>query len=151
MKRISNQIEINKPVKEVWEFVLQPATFTLWTEVFTKGSYYEGSMEEGSSIRFLAKNAEGHIDGMVGEIAENKLHEYLSIRHLGWVFDGKDDTESEGVKSWAPAYENYKFEKLNEENTLLTIEADLSETYYEQFLELWPKALQRIKHLCEEG
>ena len=151
MKRINTQVEINKPVKEVWQFVFQPATFTLWTEVFAKGSYYEGNLEEGSSVRFLAKNAEGQIDGMVGEIAENNLHKFLSIRHLGWVFDGKDDTESEGVKSWAPAYENYSFKELSSEKTLLTVEADLSETYYEQFLELWPKALQRIKLLCEEA
>jgi hypothetical protein len=151
MRRITQSQVINTSVEKVWAQVFEPENFTRWTEVFTKGSYYEGSLEEGSSVRFLAKNTKGQIDGMVGEIAENKKHKFLSIRHLGWVFNGKDDTTSEEVKSWAPAYENYRFESLENGQTRLTIEADLSETYYEQFEVLWPKALQKIKELCEGG
>lgn len=149
MKRFVKTIEVEANVEKVWNMIFEPQNFSLWTEVFTKGSYYEGSLEEGSPVRFLAKNSKGQIDGMVGEIAENKYPEVLSIRHLGWVFDGVDDTTSEGVKSWAPAYENYRLEKKGDERTSLTVEADLSDTYYEQFSELWPKAMLRIKELCE--
>jgi hypothetical protein len=150
MKRIINSIEISASVSKVWDIVFVPETFTRWTEVFTKGSYYEGSLEKGRSVRFLAKNSKGQIDGMVSEIAENDLHEFLSIRHLGWVFNGINDTESAGVSSWAPAYENYRFERINEKETKLTVEADLSDEYYEQFLVQWPAALERIKEICEE-
>lgn len=150
MKRIINSIDINASASKVWDILFTPESFTRWTEVFTKGSYYEGSLEQGSSIRFLAKNANGQIDGMVSEIAENKLNEFLSIRHLGWVFNGIDDTESAEVSTWAPAYENYRLEAINENGTKLTVEADLSDEYYEQFLVQWPAALKRIKEICVE-
>ena len=44
---------------------------------------------------------------MVSVIAENRPNEYLSIRHIGVVSQGIDDTASDEVKAWAPAYENY--------------------------------------------
>ncbi len=151
MKRVTEKIDIQAPVETVWDCVFLPHNFTKWTEVFTKGSYYEGSWEEGASIRFLARNKDGQIDGMVSEIAKNVQHEFLSIRHLGWVFDGEDDTMSEAVTAWAPAYENYHFESTKEGGTILTVEADLSSEYYEQFAVLWPKAIKRIKEISEGG
>ncbi len=148
MKRISNDIRISAPVNKVWNTIFDPTSFGLWTEAFTKGSYYVGSLESGASIRFLAKNKKGKIDGMVSEIAENIPYEYLSIRHLGWVFNGVDDTESEEVKSWAPAYENYRFTQ-DGDTTILTVVADLSDEYAAMFTRLWPIALAKIKELSE--
>jgi len=46
---------------------------------------------------------------MVSEIAENRLHEFLSIHHLGLVKDGKDDTESPAARTWSHAHENHTF------------------------------------------
>ena len=150
MKRFVKTIEIKANAEQVWNIIFEPKNFSLWTEVFTKDSYYEGSLEKGSSVRFLAKNSKGEIDGMISEIAENIFCEVLSIRHLGWVFNGVDDTTSSDVQSWAPAYENYLFEKVDDNVTALTIEADLSEMYYDRFAELWPKAMQKIKEMSEE-
>jgi len=149
MKKISNSVHIQAPVELVWNTVFDPTTFGLWTKVFTSGSYYEGSWNVGDTIRFLAKNKDGKVDGMVSEIAENREFEFLSIRHLGWVFDGEDDTNSPDVQSWAPAYENYDFKRQGT-TTVLTVNADLSDAYYEMFTELWPKALNRIKEICEK-
>ena len=42
-------------------------------------------------------------------IAVNRLHDFVSICHLGHVVNGSDDTESESIKLRAPAYENYTF------------------------------------------
>ena len=46
---------------------------------------------------------------MVSEIAENKPNEFISIRHLGYIANGIEDTQSEAIRAWAPAYENYTF------------------------------------------
>ena len=96
-------IVIRAPRGTVWDVMLAPATYTEWTAEFMEGSYFEGSWEQGSRIRFLAPDG----NGMVAVIAENRPHQFLSIKQLGYVKDGIEDTESEMVTSWAPAFENY--------------------------------------------
>ena len=44
---------------------------------------------------------------MLSVIAETRPDEYLSIKHIGVVNHGIDDTDSDEAKAWAPAYENY--------------------------------------------
>lgn len=100
--------------------------------------------DKGSKIKF----ADGSGDGMYAEIAENRLHEFISIRHLGMVIDGKLDTESEEVKKWAPAYENYTFSSLNG-GTKVMIDMDIMPEYEAMFKEMWPKALEKLKELAE--
>jgi hypothetical protein len=46
---------------------------------------------------------------MTAEIAENRPFEFVSIRHLGIIKDGVDDTESPASRAWTPAFENYTF------------------------------------------
>ena len=77
--------------------LLNDAHFRQWTANFAEGSYYEGGV-----IRVLTAGG----DGMVIVIAENRPNEYLSIKHIGVVNQGIDDTDSDGAKAWAPAYEN---------------------------------------------
>jgi len=57
----------------------------------------------GERIQFLSPSG----DGMVAEIAENRTNEFISIRQLGLIKKGVEDTESEAVRAWAPVYENY--------------------------------------------
>lgn len=49
---------------------------------------------------------------MTSEIAESRKPEFISIKHLGVVLAGKEDTTSEEAKKWAPAYENYTLTRL---------------------------------------
>jgi len=136
--------EIAAPVEVVWETVLGPETYTLWTAPFTEGSYFEGSWEEGERIRFLAPGG----SGMVAEIAVSRPHEVLSIRHLGYVQDGVEDTTSAEVRSWAPAYETYRFAEVAG-GTVLTVEHEVP-VDSEAFLRpIWLEALATLKSLCE--
>lgn len=85
---------------------------------------------------------------MTAVIAENREFEFLSIRHLGFVKDGVEDTESPEAKAWAPAYENYTFtEKAGV--TEVRVELDSNEEFEKMFEDLWPKALSRLKQICE--
>ncbi|RMH19078.1 MAG: SRPBCC domain-containing protein [Acidobacteria bacterium] len=144
VKRLRFETTIQAPVAAVWERMLGEETYPRWTAVFAEGSYYEGSWDEGSRIRFLTPSG----DGMVAEIAENRPHERISIRHLGFVAGGVEDTGSEAVRAWAPAYEIYRFTAVPE-GTRVVVDQDVTADYEDLMKETWPKALEQLKRLCE--
>lgn len=146
-KTLHFDVEIRAPRATVWDTMLAPEGYRAWTAAFCEGSYYTGSWEQGAAIRFLTPQGEG----MVSEIAENRPHEYLSIRHLGAIArDGTEDTTSEQVRAWAPSYENYAFEDVPG-GTRVRVSVDTLPGY-EQFMnDTFPRALARLKELCEQG
>ena len=135
---------IEAPRSRVWETMLGAETYKEWTLPFCEGTYYEGSWEEGSRISFLAPDG----DGMVAEIAESRPMEFVSIRHLGEIKNGVEDTTSEEVRAWAPAYESYAFSET-ENGTEVTVELDTLPEYEQYMLDTYPKALSILKGLCE--
>ncbi len=144
MEKIHFETIINAPVEKVWDTMLEDETYRQWTRAFTKGSHFEGSWKEGEKILFL--DPEG--DGMVSIIAENRLHEFISVKHIGIVKNGVEDTESEEAQKWAPAYENYTFTD-HDGKTAVSVDMDIEEEYEAMFKEMWPKALDLLKDLCE--
>jgi hypothetical protein len=120
------------------------------TKVFNPTSYFEGSWEEGSIINFFGIEKDGGtISGMHSRIKENRLHEFISIEHLGFISGGVIDTKSEEVKKWTPAFENYTFTEVPG-GTEVTVDMDIEESHKEMFEEIWPQALQKLKELSEE-
>lgn len=144
-KRIPFSIVIHAPVAIVWRTMLEPESFKRWTSAFAEGSHYDGSWEKGERIRFVAPSG----DGMVAEIADNRKHEFISIRHVGMVLDGVVDTESASIRAWAPAFENYTFTAIAE-GTKLAIELDVAPDWEAFMHDAWPRALELLKQLCEE-
>jgi len=138
------EIQIAAPVATVWRKMFDPQGYTTWTAPFTEGSYFEGSWAEGERMRFLAPGG----SGMVAEIAVNRRQEFLSIKHVGTVKDGVEDTDSEAVRSWAPAFENYRFAPVGG-GTRVTVEQEVPESFEDAMREVWPKALSALKALCE--
>lgn len=151
MNKISKTIIISATPEVVWETVVNPRKFEMWAGIFDESSYFEGGWNKGDSINFLAKNDNGKALGMAAEIAESRYPEFISIRHIGYVIDGKVDTTSENVKSWAPAYENYTLEVLDEDHTKFSVDVDTEDKYFEMFEEMWPKALEELKRISEES
>lgn len=144
MKTINFSISINAPVEKVYKTMLEQDTYREWTTAFEPTSRYEGDWTPGSKIKFLS----GTGAGMYSEIAENKPNEFVSIRHLGMIADGVIDTESDAVKAWAPCFENYTFiEKGNE--TEVKVDLGIPEEWVTMFEEMWPKALLKLKEVCE--
>jgi uncharacterized protein YndB with AHSA1/START domain len=135
---------INAPVPAVWRFMTGPESYRRWASAFAEGSYFEGSWEEGGRITFLSPSG----DGMVAEIARNRRNEFISIRHLGFLAGGAEDTTSEAVRAWAPAYENYTFTSVPGGTTLL-IELEIPGEWAQYMNEAWPKALALLKQLSE--
>ena len=144
LKTLNFEIDIHAPRARVWDAMLGPETYKAWTAAFCEGSYYEGSWDQGAKIRFLGPSG----DGMVAEIAENQPRQFVSIRHLGTIEQGVEDTTSEKVRAWTPAYENYRFTDLPD-GCRVTVTLD-TVADYEQFMrDTFPTALALLKQLCE--
>lgn len=86
---------------------------------------------------------------MVSRIKENRLHEFVSIEHLGIMKDGVEDTTSEEAKKFAPAYENYTFTE-KDGVTEVSVDIDVAEEFADFFKETWPKALAKLKEVSEK-
>ena len=149
MSKLNFSIVIDAPISKVWDTMLEDKTYRIWTEEFTPGSHYVGNWNQGSKILFLGPSNDGKLAGMVSRIKENKFHKYISIEHLGEVYDGVEDTTSDRVKVSAGALENYTFNN-KDGKTELVVDLDINEEFVEMFEGIWPKALQKLKSLCEE-
>lgn len=85
---------------------------------------------------------------MTSEIAESKPNDFISIIHLGIVKNGVDDTESAEAKKWVPAYENYTL-KEEGNKTRFILDMDVAEEQEQEFKEIWPKTMQKLKEVSE--
>lgn len=143
-RRIQFSIDIAAPVPTVFRWMLDDDGYRHWTQPFAEGSHFVGQWKAGEQIRFQGPNG----DGMLSEIAELRPDEYVSIRHLGYIQQGVVDTESEAVRAWAPAYENYHFH-ATPAGTRVVVDQDATPEFEAYLREAWPKALQQLKALCE--
>lgn len=143
-KKLQFSIDIKAPRKVVWDTMLGPETFKAWTGELHEGTYYRGSWAQGDKIQFLVPGQ----DGMTAVIAENRPHEYVSIRYLGEISKGVEDTTSEKVRAWAPAYENYTFLQISD-GTKVQVDLDVRPEDEGHMRETYPKGLQKLKALCE--
>jgi hypothetical protein len=144
MKTLHFSIAIRAPKEKIWNAMLDPESYAVWTSEFTEGSYYEGSWEKGEKIKFLSPEG----GGMTSVIAENKPLEFISIKHLGYINNGIEDTESPEIKAWAPLFENYTF-RANNGVTEVQVDMDVTPDFEECMQQSWPKALAKLKTICE--
>lgn len=153
MEKLHLKTFINAPREKVWDVMLNDATYREWTSAFNPGSYYKGSWEEGAKILFLGPNPEnpnsGTEGGMVSQIAASRKPEFLSIKHLGILVDGKEDFDSEFAKKWTPAFENYTFTE-KDGGTELSIDQDIADEEKENMEAMWKRGLERLKALAEK-
>ena len=148
MKKLHYEVLIKANPDGVWDAIVEDKKYREWTSAFHEGGYFEGGWNKGDKIRFLALNEKGEEEGMFSEIAESKKPSFISIRHLGIIVGGKEDTTSETAKKWVPAYENYTLTQQGE-NTKFEVDVDTDETFYEMFKDVWPKALEKLKQVAE--
>jgi hypothetical protein len=145
MKKMNFSIDIRAPKDRVWKTLWEDSNYRKWTSAFAEGSHAVTDWNEGSKVLFL----DGKGQGMVSRIEKNRPNEYMSIEHLGIVKDGVEDINSEKVKDWQGAHENYT---LKEKNGVTTLEVDMdsSEEFKEYFENTWPKALDLVKRISED-
>lgn len=144
MEKLQFTTKINAPKEVVWKTLWEDATYRKWTSVFSPTSYADTDWKEGSKVLFLDSKG----DGMVSKIETNRPNELMSFKHLGEVKNGVEDTESDKVKGWAGAMENYTLKEADGLTELL-VEMDMNEEYKDMFIGMFPKALEQVKLLSE--
>lgn len=152
MEKIRYNVNINTPAQKVYDVMLgisDKTTYEKWTALFNPTSTYEGNWNKGSKILFLGNDEQGNAGGMVSEIAENIPNRFVSIRHYGLLQNNKEITEGPEVEKWANGFENYTFED-NNGITTVTVDLDTSEDFVDYMNETFPKALDKLKEICEE-
>lgn len=151
MKKLHLSIIINASIEKVWDTIIGKETYKLWTESFYPGSDIIGSWKKGERVYFVGPNEKGKNDGMVSEIAEVRKPEFISIKHIGFLQNGVEDTSSPAITAWAPSYENYTLKKIDESKTEFILDLDAMDNFYDYFLEAWPKAMKKLKEVAETG
>ncbi|MEW6506584.1 MAG: SRPBCC domain-containing protein [Bacteroidota bacterium] len=148
LERLQFEIVIDAKVEKVYSIMLDEKQYMEWTSVFNSSSHYKGSFKKGSEILFLGESKEGKTEGMIGLIKENIPNEYVSIESIGIVMNGKQIKSGPELEGWIGAFENYSYQEHNGK-TILKVELDTNKQFKEYFLETYPKALEKLKSICE--
>ena len=151
MNKIKKTVDIKTSPEVIWGAIINPSKYQLWTSVFQEGSYFEGGWQKGDYIKFLLAVEQGHTKGLYSEIVESDHLKHISIKHLGFVTDDIVDYTSEEVKKWAPSFENYSFEKINDEYTRFKVEVDVDNEEYTYMNDLWDLGLEKLREVCENN
>lgn len=142
------EIFIDAPVQDVFRTMLDDKTYREWTSVFHPGSFYRGNWAEGERILFLGPDQKGNEGGMVSKVVRFIPNEQVSLQHYGLYENGKEITEGPEVSLWAGSKEEYFFGR-KEGGTKLKVVTDTNREYKAYFMEVWPKALGKLKEICE--
>ena len=152
MKKLQFKISIHAPASRIYDFMLgmnSKSTYEQWTSLFNPTSTYEGSWVKGSKILFVGVDEKGEKGGMVSRIVENRVNQFVSIQHYGLLKADKEITEGPEVEKWANGFENYRLEE-NNGTTTVTVDLDTTEDFLDYMNETYPKALGKLKELCEK-
>lgn len=148
METLYFEIGINAPVNQVVEIMTGQKTYPQWTAEFNPTSTYKGSWEKGSKILFVGVNENNEEEGMVSRIKEHLPNKFISIEHVGIVHKGKETTSGPTVDPWKGSLENYSFAETKT-GTKVSVTLDANTEYQSYFTEAWPRALKKLKQICE--
>lgn len=150
LEPVHYEILINASPEKVYKTMTDQATYSEWTHSFNPSSSFRGSWEKGSEIRFFGIGEDGKEEGMVSKIRENIPNRFIHIEHLGSIRDIEEITSGSEMESWAGASEKY-FIKDENGATRLAVDMDVVPDYKSYFDSSWPKALEKVKEICERG
>lgn len=142
------EITIDNAPENIFRIMLDRVAYSDWTSVFNPTSRFSGSWEKGEKILFIGTDAEGKSGGMVCRIRENIPGRFISIESLHEIVDGKEVTGDDRTSAWHGALENYSLIPVGSK-TLLSVDTDVPEEMKSFLTETWPKALEKLKTLCE--
>jgi uncharacterized protein YndB with AHSA1/START domain len=142
------EIKIAAAALAVQKAMLDDKGYREWTAAFNSSSHFRGSWAKGSKILFIGTDQNGDEGGMVSFIKENIPGKFLSIQHNGVYKNGDEIVSGPEVETWAGSLENYTFTEVNGQ-TIVSVDMDSNEEFKAYFSETWPKALLKLKQVCE--
>lgn len=145
MKNLTFSAAIAAPKKKVWDIMLDPETYKVWTNAAWPGSDYIGEWKEGNELRFVS--SEG--SGTLAKLLICQPHDHMVAEHIAMLLPGGiEDRDSEEAKDWIGSIEEYSFtEKDGITNLLVTMK--VYPKWETMFNTDWPKALVKLKEICE--
>ncbi|NDI99435.1 SRPBCC domain-containing protein [Flavobacterium sp. LaA7.5] len=146
MKNITYTISIVASPQKVWNTMTGQETYKDWTNAAWPGSDFKGEWKQGENLRFVGQDGSGTLATVTTFDPYNKI----LLTHIAMLQPGSiEDTESEWAKNWIGSLESYSFAEKNG-STELTIDMKIHEKWEEMFNKDWPKALARLKQICED-
>lgn len=145
MKKLEFKIDIAADRQKVWNTMLDPDTYKEWVKASWPGSYYEGNWKQGEDLRFLSPG----YGGTLARLEKEEPYKRIVAKHIAVInTDGTEDRTSEVAKGWIGTTESYAFTG-NNGGTELKIEINTYPGWEKMFTDGWPKALARLKEICE--
>lgn len=147
MKTLQFKKEIKAPARKVWDTLWNEKTYSQWTKDFNPngGSWIQSDWQVGGRTLFL----DGKGNGMVSTIKTKNEPYDLVFEHKGELLDGKEDTASEKVKSWAGSLEEYHLSE-NDGVTVLSASVQAGEEWEELMNKGFTNGLEEVKRLSEQ-
>lgn len=146
METLSYEIEINAPKTKIWDILWSPETYTEWTKYFSPGSQIKSDWKIDGKTYFTDPSG----NGMVSTISTLDEPNEVTFNHLGMIQDGKEDTESKEVKEWSGAPERYFLIQLDNGNTKLQVEVQVSSEWKSIMDKGFTEGLKIVKELSEK-
>ena len=147
MKTLQFTKEIKASSQKVWDVLWNKNTYPKWTSAFNPegGSAMQSDWQVGGKTFFLDNQG----NGMVSTIKAKNEPYNVVFEHLGQVMDGKEDTTSEKVKSWAGSLEEYH---LSENNGITTLKASvqIDEEWTDMMNKGFTEGLETVRSLSEQ-
>ncbi|MDR6944462.1 SRPBCC family protein [Mucilaginibacter pocheonensis] len=139
--------EIKAPAQKVWDTLWGEDTYSQWTSYFNpKGSsFMQSDWKVGGKTLFIDNKG----SGMVSTIKTMNEPHQIVFEHLGMVIDGKEDTTSEEVKSWAGSLEEYHLSE-SDDITTLKVAVQAAKEWEEMMNNGFTKGLETVKQLSEQ-
>lgn len=147
-KRLRFEVSIDADTATVYRVLIDKNTFTKWTVDFNPSSHYTGSWEKGGMVHFLGESEDGNDEGMVGTVRENIPERFISVEYTAVLKGGKEISDGEEAEPWKGGFEKYSLKEMNGK-TQLEVFSDAPSEFVDFFLKTWPKALKKLKSLCE--
>jgi uncharacterized protein YndB with AHSA1/START domain len=148
LERLHYEVIINANPEHVYTTMIDPIHYSEWTGEFNPTSHFKGSWDKGSKILFIGDSQEGGTGGMVSNIKENIPGRFLSIEHVGIIQNDEEIFTGPEIESWKGALEDYTFVEMDGK-TRLSVDVDTHYKFKTYFNETWPKALTKLKLMCE--
>lgn len=141
MKKMHFKVAVKASRETVWKILWEDGTLRQWAGIVDPGTYMLGKLEEGKTIQFNSEEGYG-VTSFVDKLIPN---EYVLLKHKA---DTKDYGNNDREDQWTGGNESYT---LNETDgiTTLVLEFDVPEELEEIMNTSYPKALNKIKELCE--
>lgn len=148
MKTLKYSIQINKPQEFVFNKIIDKSVYPEWAKAWGEGMSYEGEWRQGQHIAFFDKTQ----GGTKVVIESIQPFEHIKAKHIAMVNPEAVEVElsNEMMKKWIGSLEEYYFHKDSDGQTTLEVVVQTDEAF-EEMMNVWTRALEYFKDICERS